>query len=189
MRPRAPLGSERDVLERLYREHHASVFAYVARRAGRDVAHDIVADTFLVAWRKLHSVPAQPLPWLIGIARNRLANHDRSARRRHRLLFRLEAYAPRNETDGAEESSPEKHGLAEAFGRLSDADREILALVAWEELSLREASLALGVSYIACRVRFHRAKARFKQQMQAIASQSGPKAIATYQCPRGGVLR
>lgn len=187
MRP--PLATERDVLERLYRDHHANVFAYVARRADRDVAHDVAADTFLVAWRKLHSVPAEPLPWLIAIARNRLANHHRSARRRRRLLFRLEAYTPRHETDGAEDSATEKHGLAEAFGRLSDADREILALVAWEELSLREASLALGVSYVAGRVRFHRAKARFKQQMQAIASESGPKAMATYECPKGGVLR
>lgn len=180
VRTQTPLPAEREFFERLYRDHYAKLFAYVARRAGVDHAHDVVADTFLVAWRKLHSVPSEPFPWLIGIARNQLANHDRSARRRQRLRSRVEAYAPRGETGDGDEAAPEKQKLALAFSRLSGADREILALLAWEELSLKEVSVALGVSSVACRVRFHRAKERLKAQMQAVDRQTCPTPVPSY---------
>jgi hypothetical protein len=51
----------------VYNAHHAQVYAYAVSRVGRQLADDIVGDTFLVAWRKLDSVPAAPLPWLLGV--------------------------------------------------------------------------------------------------------------------------
>jgi RNA polymerase sigma-70 factor, ECF subfamily len=179
VRARTRLGSEHEFFEGLYREHYAKLFAYIARRAGRDIAHDVVAETFLVAWRRLHSVPPEQLPWLIGIARNRLANENRSERRRERLRVRLEAHEPRGQRGRVDELATEREGLSEAFGRLSSADREILTLIAWEELSLKEAAIVLGVSYVGCRVRFYRAKTRFLAQLQANESQTRRNAAAT----------
>jgi hypothetical protein len=54
----------------IFHEHHRRVFAYAVGRAGREHADDVVAETFLVAWRRLADVPANPLPWLLGVARN-----------------------------------------------------------------------------------------------------------------------
>jgi len=59
----------------MYHEHHRRVFAYAVGRAGREHADDVVAETFLVAWRRLADVPANPLPWPLGVTRN--VTHER----------------------------------------------------------------------------------------------------------------
>lgn len=59
--------------EDLYRSHAPRVMAYVLRRTEPAQADDVVADVFLVAWRRLDRVPAEPLPWLLGVARKQLA--------------------------------------------------------------------------------------------------------------------
>ena len=74
-----PTRNER--FESLFREHHAAVRGYALRRGPPDMAPDVVAETFLVAWRRLDDVPADPLPWLYGVARRGLANARRSADR------------------------------------------------------------------------------------------------------------
>ena len=48
-----------------------------------------MAETFLVAWRRLDDVPADALPWLYGVARRVLANQRRSADRGAALERRL----------------------------------------------------------------------------------------------------
>ena len=67
---------------RIYHAHHAQVFAYAVSRAGRQLADDVVGDTFLVAWRRLDAVPAEPLPWLLGVARNVVRERFREEARR-----------------------------------------------------------------------------------------------------------
>jgi DNA-directed RNA polymerase specialized sigma24 family protein len=65
--------------EGLFRQNYAAVRAYALRRAPHDVAQDVAAETFLVAWRRLDDVPDDALPWLYGVARRVLANQRRSA--------------------------------------------------------------------------------------------------------------
>src|SRR4029450_2647016 len=65
----------------MFRECYPVVRAYARRRAAPDAAQDVVADTFLVAWRRLEDVPEDALPWLYGVARRVLANQRRSAAR------------------------------------------------------------------------------------------------------------
>jgi RNA polymerase sigma-70 factor (ECF subfamily) len=60
--------------------------------------------------------------------------------------------------------------LAAGFAALSERDREVLRLVAWEGLSLRDAARVLGCSAVACRVRYHRAKSRLAARLDAAAS-------------------
>jgi RNA polymerase sigma-70 factor, ECF subfamily len=154
--------------EQIYAEHADAVRNYVRRRAPADAVEDVVADVFVVCLRRLDDVPVQALPWLYAVARNTLAN-ERRRRARH-------AYVPVDV-----ERQPEPVGdpvLATAFGGLSDADREVLRLVAWEGLSLRDAATVLGCSAVACRVRYHRAKSRLAARLAAASSfRAEPKGV------------
>jgi RNA polymerase sigma factor (sigma-70 family) len=144
----------------IYERHHESVTVYVRRRVAPDSVDDVVAETFLVCWRKLDQVPREPLPWLYAVARKTLANHYRaSARPEGAAESRAEEGFPAIEGDRV---------LARAFARLSEPDREVLRLVAWEHLSLRVAARVLGCSHVACRVRFHRARRRLASHLEQL---------------------
>src|SRR5437870_2130687 len=62
----------------IYERHREDVTLYVRRRVAADSVEDVVAETFLVCWRKLDQVPHEPLPWLYAVARKTLANHHRA---------------------------------------------------------------------------------------------------------------
>jgi RNA polymerase sigma-70 factor (ECF subfamily) len=136
----------------IYERHADVVTAYVRRRCPADSVEDVVAETFLVCWRKLEQVADEPLPWLYAVAQKTLAN-QRRATTRHALAVGGEAADATPEIDG-------DPVLRRAFALLSEPDREVLRLIAWEYLSLRDAAITLGCSYVACRVRFHRARRR-----------------------------
>jgi RNA polymerase sigma-70 factor (ECF subfamily) len=117
-----------------------------------------VAETFLVCWRKLERVPEEPLPWLYAVARKTLANQRRQAARQPTPAL--------VETSAVAAPFHDDPGLGAAFSRLSERDQEVLRLVAWEGLLLREAATVLGCSAVACRVRFHRAKTRLAERIE-----------------------
>ncbi len=146
--------------DQIYAEHADAIRAYVRRRAPVDVVDDVVADVFLVCWRRLDDVPKQALPWLYAVARKTLAN-DRRRRARTAHVPVEAVHDPEPVGDSA---------LAAAFAGLSDTDREVLRLVAWEGLSLRDAARVLDCSPVACRVRYHRAKARLASRLSTAAS-------------------
>jgi RNA polymerase sigma-70 factor (ECF subfamily) len=145
--------------ERMYRACYPAVLAYARRRTTPDAAEDAAAQTFLVAWRKFRNVPAEPLPWLYGVARRVLADQLRSTRRRRSLLDRLRGLP-------APAMPPvERHGFGDVLGRLGEADREALMLTYWEGLDGRAAATALGCSEAAFRVRLHRARKRLEAEL------------------------
>jgi len=146
--------------EQLYSEHADAIRAYVRRRAPEDVVDDVVADVFLVCWRRLDDVPREALPWLYAVARKTLANDRRRRARRAHIPIEV-GHEPEPAGDSL---------LAGAFAELSDTDREVLRLVAWEGLSLRDAARVLDCSPVACRVRYHRAKSRLGARLSAAAS-------------------
>ena len=147
--------------EHIYEEHREAVEAFVRRRAPASLVEDVVSETFLVCWRKLDRVPAEPLPWLYAVARKTLANQRRSLAREQRL----------GDADPVSATGePEPVGdtvLAAAFAALSERDREVLRLIAWEGLSLSQAAVVLRCSALACRVRYHRAKTRLARRLEA----------------------
>jgi len=157
--------------ERIYEEHRDAVRAYVRRRAPESLVDDLVADVFVVCLRRIEDVPRDPLPWLYGVARKTLANERR--KRRDVPL------APEVSHEAAYEPGPAGDPkLAVAFAALSDADREILRLVAWEGLSLRAAARVLECSPVAARVRYHRAKSRLGAKLESAASfRPNPKGV------------
>jgi RNA polymerase sigma-70 factor (ECF subfamily) len=145
--------------EALYRAHAGAVLAYARRRTDGSTADDVVADVFLTAWRRLGDVPRDPLPWLLGIARRMLANRRRSEARTAALHDRLTTTEPSRASDDRRGGSLDET-LQDALGALSDRDREILLLVAWDGLEPARAARALGVRPGAFAVRLHRARRR-----------------------------
>jgi RNA polymerase sigma-70 factor (ECF subfamily) len=161
---------DRERFSWLFEAHYALVHAFAERRVGRDLADEVTAETFLVAWRRLEAVPAEPLPWLYGVARNVVLRQRRASARQAqtRELIARERPGPVAEDDG------EHDGLWRAWERLSDTDREVLSLAAWEELSVRDAARVLGVPASVFSVRLHRARHRLERHLKQTASSSVP---------------
>jgi RNA polymerase sigma factor (sigma-70 family) len=82
-------GAKIERFERLFRAHGRAVLAYARRRNPADDAQDVLADTFLTAWRRLDDVPEDALPWLLSVSRNLISNHRRSEGRRAALVQKL----------------------------------------------------------------------------------------------------
>ncbi len=153
-----------DAFKQLYCRHAEVVFAYLLRRCPSQVdAQDALAETFLVAWRRPGQVPEGEAArlWLYGVARRVLANQRRGERRRRRLLERLEAQ--RAEVVAGPDRANGSGDVMGALSRLSEGDREILLLAAWEELSHVEIAAILGCSENASAIRLHRARARLRR--------------------------
>lgn len=153
----------------LYAAHFAALLGYALRRvpAAEDAA-DVVAETFLIAWRRCADVPPgdEARLWLYGVARRVLANHLRGEGRRSRLGQRLRTELADQVTvgDPADEVVPVR-ALRSALDRLERADREVLELTTWEQLAPREIAVALGISPEAVRTRLTRARARLREQL------------------------
>jgi RNA polymerase sigma-70 factor (ECF subfamily) len=165
-RPGAQAGSEaRERFRALYEASYERVLGYALRRAGATEAHDVVAETFLTAWRRLDDVPEgdEARLWLYGVARRVLANNRRAGRRRARLTGRLrETQVRESDVMASPAADPD---VAAAFARLPARDRELLSLVAWEELDSTAIAQVLGASPNAVRIRLHRARKRFARAL------------------------
>lgn len=153
----------------IYEAHLASVYAYFRRRIDTLTAQDATAETFLVAWRRLDSVPEgdRTLPWLYSVARRVLANQYRSRRRRSRLEEKVRATAV-NAAPTPETIVMRRHdeqAVLEALARLGPDDRELLRLAVWEELPHRLIADSLSCSQHAVDQRIHRASKRLAREM------------------------
>lgn len=161
----ADLGAEKHaLLSALFEAHYDALLAYARRRAGELAdAEEVVADTFVIVWRRLDDLPvetAERLPWLMGIARRVVLNQRRSTRRRAKLQDRMRIAA------AAGQASPSAlPPVTDAMTRQSETDREILRLIAWEGLSHAEVAIVLGISANAAAIRLHRARARLARGM------------------------
>lgn len=170
--------------EEVFEAHHRRVFAYALRRTAREAdAEDVVAETFVVAWRRVADLPPaeSALPWLLGIARRVAANHHRGARRWLGLIGRLRAEP--QVIPGPTPDTPATQALA----CLRPDDQELLRLLAWDGLSQAEAGEALGISANAVAIRLHRARRRFAAELAAIETEDmkGPGASRTSASVRG----
>jgi RNA polymerase sigma-70 factor (ECF subfamily) len=155
---------------RLYREHAREILGYALRRCGDpEDAADVVAETFLAAWRRLAEVPQgeEGRLWLFGTARFVLANQHRGERRRNRLTEQLRVELRRQlPSEQAEDSS----GILEALQMLEEPDRELLMLIGWEELTPAQAAQVLGITPLAARSRVHRARRRLRARLEEVGS-------------------
>ncbi|MGS2618430.1 RNA polymerase sigma factor [Micromonospora sp. LZ34] len=162
----------------LYAAHHAQVYAYAVGRAGRQLADDVVSETFLVAWRRLSEVPAAPLPWLLGVARNVVRERYRAELRQSSVAAELRAWVDEADADVADRVA-ERAAVLAALARLGESDRELLTLVAWQGLSNPAAARVVGCSVATFFVRLHRARKRLNQAMTG-ADEVDRRASSTY---------
>ncbi|MEJ3743050.1 RNA polymerase sigma factor [Actinomycetes bacterium KLBMP 9797] len=145
----------------LWTEHAPRVMAYALRHVDPDTAQDVVSETFLVAWRRLARVPDDPLPWLIVVARNTIANQRRSGHRQARVAAELERLRQVAEPAAAADVlATERAAVLAALAALTDREREALLLVAWDGLSPQQAAKVAGCSLPAFHVRLFRARRR-----------------------------
>ncbi len=158
----------------LYQDRHAAIHAYAARRVGPHAADEIAAETFLVAWRRWDAIPAEPLPWLYGVARNVVLRHWEQSARQQRAREALDRERPPVAQLAEEADDPP---LWEAWAQLRPADREVLALVAWEELPVADAARVLGCSAAVFSVRLHRARRRLERLLAASTEPSKATAL------------
>lgn len=149
-----------DQFEALARRTAPQLLGYATRRVEqRADAADVVAEVFLIAWRRVESIPTSDedaIRWLYGVARRVVANQRRGKLRRHALAERLRGQLAASGPQDPVGLDP----VHEAFAALPEADREILALHAWEGLSASEAAEVLGIRSAAARKRLERARRR-----------------------------
>ena len=166
----------------LFDRHAPHIHRYLARRAGRQVADDLVAETFLTAFAKRDRYDlgySDARPWLYGIATNLVGQHHRDEARQYRIMQR--AVAEPEVPDHADRvaagvTAQATHALLEAaLATLPAGDRDVLLLIAWEQLTYQEVSRALAIPAGTVRSRLHRARTKVRQVL------AGTDAAATYE--------
>ena len=141
--------------------------SYALRRTDPADADDVVAETFLVAWRRFDDMPSDPRPWLLGVARRVVTNRRRSDRRLVSLSDRLAQVAVRNASaDDGTAATDLRLAVLAALDRLPDKEREAIRLLAWDRLSSADAAIVLGCTRAALSVRVHRARRRLAQLLE-----------------------
>jgi RNA polymerase sigma-70 factor (ECF subfamily) len=181
-----PKPDQRQVVERLYRDHYDVVLRYLLRRVDPSTAEDITAETFLVAWRRLDSLPAREAGWLCGIARRVLAN-QRRADGRHQALVERSVTGPPPVPPGPEDIVLADLELSAALRALSETDREALLLAAWDRFEPAEAAAVLGCSRTAYTVRLHRARRRLATMLASRSTGDDAKGPTPVTRIMGGV--
>ena len=160
-------GTDFEAVEKL----RPMIAAYCKRRGSRD-PDGITAEVIAIAWAQRDAIDLQDCrPWLITTARNLLFDEYRARRRSFPVdpasLVRVDQ---RQEPDFEVETIDTE--LSAALGCLSPRDREVVLLIAWEELSPAEAARSMGISAATFRVRLHRARRRLKRLLEESADPS-----------------
>lgn len=149
----------------LFWRHGSAVHAYLVRRIGRQDADDLLSEVWLRAFKsRVNYDRRRPdaRPWLYGIARHVL--HAHWHRTAHPAMpapgpVALDCWA---EVDARLDAAVQRAVLRQALARLSDAEREVLLLVVWEQLTPAEVAVALGIPQGTARSRLHRALAALR---------------------------
>ena len=148
----------------LFDENRLDILKYLLRRsANSDDAADALAETFLVAWRRIDAVPEglEGRLWLFGVARNVRLKQFTKSQRAVTLNERLASELRTISTSSKNEEIASD--VRKALSRLTESDREIVELSAWENLTPAEIASVLGISANAARVRLHRANRRLSE--------------------------
>ncbi|WP_063769923.1 RNA polymerase sigma factor [Streptomyces scabiei] len=176
-------GRDPAAFEVLVARHAAALHGYLLRRAPA-AADDLLSELWLQAYAGRHtfdSARGTVRTWLFGVARNVLAAHWRHTAREHPQA------EPEISGRGPAESDPwhavdqrlDAAALAPLVRRtlaaLPHVERELLLLVAWEQLTPTEAATVLGIPPGTARSRLHRARNRLRE---VLGSAGDSRAVA-----------
>jgi len=158
---RSPAAAQGLAAAAAVRHNGPDLLSYLERRvADRADAADLLAETFLIAWRRVDAIPAddqEARMWLYGVARNVLANHRRGVRRSSEMAGRLRVEVERvARLEDATSSSSAR--VQDAIDRLPEPLAELVRLVHWDGFGIGDAGDLLGVSASTARGRYARAR-------------------------------
>jgi RNA polymerase sigma factor (sigma-70 family) len=157
----------------LFERHAADIHAYAARRLGVPAADDLMAETFLIAFRhrgRYDQSRGSARPWLYGIATNLIARHRRAEARAYRALARTgadplaESFA--DDAIARVTATGVRSLLAEALAGLQPRDRDVLLLIAWADLTYDQVSESPGIPIGTVRSRLHRARSQVREALR-----------------------
>lgn len=166
---------EPELFALLFRRHAGHIARYAARRLGPGAAEDIVAETFLTAFRQRGGYDVTRLdarPWLYGIAGNLIRRHHRDEVRELRALERTgtgpvaESFTDRSDSRLAADAASQ--AVAAAIASLDPGQRDVLLLITWAELTYDQVAEALGVPEGTVRSRMSRARARLRTALGGV---------------------
>jgi len=154
----------------IFDAHFVEVQRYCVRRLSVTDANDATSEVFLVAWRRIDSVPEvdETLPWLIGVARNVVRNVVRSNIRSVRLVSKVSDHTT-EERPGPETQvvmGTQFEEVQAALAGLSDDDQEVIRLRNWEELTAPQIATVFGCSTSAAEKRITRAWSRLSKAVE-----------------------
>ncbi|PRX65295.1 RNA polymerase sigma-70 factor (ECF subfamily) [Nonomuraea fuscirosea] len=159
----------------LFDRYAATLYRYVSFRLGRELAEDLVGETFLIAFRRRHTYDIayrDARPWLLGIATKLVTGHRRSEVSRYRAL---ERQSPAQPVEGPEEAIARdmtargsRTALLDALAKLSRGDRDVLLMVAWSDMTYEEAARALGIPVGTVKSRLNRARRKVRHALGGI---------------------
>lgn len=156
----------------IFDRHFDSIHAYIQRRTGRDLADELAAQAFLIAFdQRACYDPSYPnaRPWLFGIASNLLHHQRREETRRLKAYGRTGVDPIADAFEGVEarlDASNRGRELAGALARLSAEELDVLLLYAWAELSYAEIARALEIPIGTVRSRLSRARSRVRELLE-----------------------
>ncbi|MEJ1193785.1 RNA polymerase sigma factor [Pseudarthrobacter sp. CCNWLW207] len=147
----------------LYKDSYPRIHKYVLRRVDDpELAQELAADVFRIAWEKWDGAASTEIPWLFAVARNLIGNAYRGRDRQKALTEKITATAGGDAGDQGEHTAVEN-----ALAVLRDKDRDILQLAYWDDLTIAEIAQVLDCSQSAAKVRLHRAREAFRRLMPA----------------------
>jgi RNA polymerase sigma-70 factor (ECF subfamily) len=172
--------SDPELFAAIFDRYAGRLRGYVARRLGPDAADDVVADTFLIAFRRRGGYDVSrtdAAPWLYGIATNLIGERRRAELRMYRAYARsgTDPLATEGHAEQVAESvSAEAEGsrLAAALASLKKRDRDTLLLYTWGDLSYEEVARALDVPIGTVRSRLNRARRKLRAALGSPTSTS-----------------
>ncbi|MFJ9208302.1 RNA polymerase sigma factor [Streptomyces sp. NPDC102264] len=161
---------EPEAFELLVVRHSGALHGYLARRAP-GAADDLLAEVWLQAFtgRGTYDVArGTSRTWLFGVARNVLAAHRR--RREHdgrALPGDEESSDPWHSIDRRLDAAAVAPLIRHTLAGLPNVERELLLLVAWEQLTPSEAAAVVGIPAGTARSRLHRARTRLRAALDS----------------------
>jgi RNA polymerase sigma-70 factor, ECF subfamily len=162
----------RERFERMYREHASGLYAYLRWWCGNDaLAEDLLADVFERVLRSAHRYDprkARETTWLYAIAINRVRDHARRGAAERRAVSRLRAEAERAPVGAAsvERAVAARDEIATAMGRLSDEEREVIALRFGSDLAVADVAEALGEPLTTVEGRLYRGLQKLREELR-----------------------
>jgi RNA polymerase sigma factor (sigma-70 family) len=168
----------------LFEEHYRAVARFLRTRRHEPAdADDLIAGVFEVVWRQMDKVPEgrEALPWLLGIARNLSRNARRKSQREASFVNELSATTLPWDEMPVEDRAASAEVMG-ALAQLKPVDRDLILLVAWDELTPTEAGQVLGLRPVTARSRLHRARQRLRGLLQESAAPSAGAPQTSSRC-------